>query len=280
MDAPYLEKIKLFPNQGQTADNQPMPKVKFTPPVTDWDAITLIAIRHWPTDEAKQLNLLRACFPKFLAIQQQTNPESYATKESWDRVNYLCGALGGWEAIADAPRYSEFKEEIAGLSESGAITGIALVLAEQLISQGVSPEYVSLNRMAYLLGEFGEHLIGKSIPEDTFMRAWINFKPVAHLWAGFLTGSGLWDGGHLHDPLEPLSGLGQQFERSMLNQFLYSQQFYRFGTSYRPPKGRSTILDPSTAYELEAEVEGDPFKLAPLHPVLIEALKAYPKTKH
>lgn len=256
-----------------------MPKIRFTPPITDWDGIALVGIRYWPGDEGKRLDLMRACFPKFLAVQQQVHPEVFASKAFWDQANRICSALGGWGAIGDAPRYSDFKSEMAELSEQGSWVGIALVLAEQLISQGVPAELVTLNRMAYLLDEFGIHLLKKRIPADTFMRAWEKFKPVAHLWAGFLTGTGAWDGEQLLGPLGPLSEVGPQFEQTMLNQILHSQQFYRFGVSHKPPRARTTLLDPNDAWKVEAEVEGPPFQLAPFRPALIKALKVYPKTK-
>lgn len=267
--------ITLHKNPEDTFENV----YEFAPPLDDWDGLLLLGLRYWPKDSDKQADLLRVCLPRFMAEKKQHYPEVYASHDYWNYLDRVATALGGWEAIADASRYSDIKASIARMTKNATWVGIALTLIQQFHAQGFPQELLSINRVAYLLDEYGEYLLKTSIRRDSFLKAWARFKPVAHLWAAHLAATDWWaEGG----PSEPPGDLEQRsiwHQGIMLDELLLAQAFYEFGTTFMPHRGNEPLLDPGTAICIKAEVEGPPFTLPIFPEVIRRALEVYPKTK-
>lgn len=257
-----------------------MPMIQFNPPTTDWDALTLVAVRVWPEDEAKRQDFLRACFPLWIEDRRTHFPEAYATAEFWKVVTHISEALGGWRTIAEAPRYSELKKSVHEASLPGLLVGLALTLAHQLIEQGHPPKLVSVNRLAYFFEEFSPHLFkGITVSRASFIRAWMKFKPVAHIWAAHLAATGFWNWGAPGEVPSDQADQTLRSEQETLQTLLHAQAFYRFGTTFEPFRGRGPLLDPNTTWEIQADLEGAPFRLANIPDIYLKGLSSYPRTR-
>jgi hypothetical protein len=257
--------------------------------------IAVRSVMAWPKDEVARKQYLATIMARHLgelqrSAQELPDParaedwfETVAAIDKWEAWQHAEATVsrwfdegGGFTAVADAPRLTDYQDQMTGQASAWFAAGLILALIRRMATHHTDlPGGASVNKAVFIL----ERVHAPMVPRNShdLRRAWATYKPVAHFCAALF--DFFMDATEVGDAASAISA---EIERKLREEFpaflALADAYQQFGVAYAPPRAKGQpILGPTEAWLLPDEKQWPPtpYVPAPFDTRLLDAARAY-----
>lgn len=224
------------------------------------------ALMIWPNDEDARRAYAQSGFRDMHAILEEELPEYREHPLVQEMLSALKSDFGGWSSLRNLRPESEIEAEGVRLSKRASWAGATLFFLIQFQENHANDLEggISLNKVRSFLSRRGEEWFGTPPEREAIKDAWVEFCTVPHFWAAkyFVDH---WLGTSIRDQAEQrfkeITFSDERFRRIAIRSeeadlrtkhiLVYAHRFQGFGLAFKPPRSRTTLLNPDILWRIE-----------------------------